>query len=482
MTRTHESTVERHVLDAFAWLLGSGATTLLAQLLYTAFTSRLLDAAAFGAFALALTVVGLVALFCASGMANAVTRAEHVDRPFVSTALGLSMAVGAGGSIVLAAAALGCLAAGFRAFGLVLLVLSVQPLAAGAGAVPSALLRRSLRFRHIAVVETSAQLVGFATGAVLTLTLHAGWALGVAPALSAALISAAMWRRARPLPRPRWDPDQLRRLLGVAGQIAGQNLAHFVLYQVPLWAIGRFAGLAAVGFYNRACAFTLVPLQQVVNTLTRPLYPTYARHAGDEVALRRAVTDAVVVASGVAALVFGLVAGAADLGVAVLLGPGWDGVPRLVRTLALYAALNVVYTTAMSALEAIGLLRAVWRTQAAFAVALLAGSALAAYVAAGVQGFVVAFVAAQAVAVATAVLALDRATLLHRRESGRALAAHVLTALAITATAALAVPALLPALPAPAAQAIAVVPCAAALLLARELVPVWAVLKRFRAA
>lgn len=153
---------------------------------------RQLGPAEFGLVALATAVITVLTLVTENGLATYVVRKSDLSQATTDTAFWVSVSLALGLAIGVFASA-SALAALFDAPGLVdvLRSLSGVLVVAGIGSVPSALLRREMNFRVLALRSSVAALVGGVVAVVLALGGAGVWAL-VAQALSTAVVSAAI--------------------------------------------------------------------------------------------------------------------------------------------------------------------------------------------------------------------------------------------------------------------------------------------------
>ncbi|MFD9130432.1 oligosaccharide flippase family protein [Kitasatospora sp. NPDC059571] len=330
----------RTTFSALLWNYGSAVAGALLQLGYTALTARVVSPDGFGAFAAAgaaLTVMGYVA---GAGLATYLLRAERLTRQTVRTAYRVSLASGA--LCCLATLAVAPLCAdlwGLPAIEPTVQLYALYFLPQPASLVALAALRRLDRARLCAVTETVAQLVGMATGAVL---LTAGWSpygLVVAQCVAPAVTLAVAGRRLAQCRLPSGPAVRSREMLGLSGAFAGYGMIQVLSADVPLWAITRYLGPAAVGEFSRAALAVGLPVAMLGQGLRRSVMPSMARLNGGGRSLAGALPDMLSAASAVAFVSFGALAGVGPAALHLLLGPGWDVAAALMPVFAVGAPL-----------------------------------------------------------------------------------------------------------------------------------------------
>ncbi|MEU6706672.1 oligosaccharide flippase family protein [Streptomyces wuyuanensis] len=382
------------VVSGTLWNYSAAVVASLLQLGYTAYTGRAVSAAAFGAFASALSITQLLGYFANAGLATTVLRSRELTRGLLVSTVRLGLLSGlVCFALVQATAPLWAEAWNAPETTGLLRVLGLQFLFLPVGAVSTAGLRRLQSQRAAALVETGALAAGLLTG---TLLLAAGWnplglaATSVTTQLGIAVLAGVLVARRLPPPGGRAGdrPGRYRELAGSSGFLAGHQLAQYVTNTVPLWAAGAVLGPVAAGYYSRATLFTGLLLTTLAAGLTRVTTPALTRVRAqapeahppggrEEPAVRRAATDVLLAASALSFLPFAFLAGAGPGALRLLLGPGWDDAARLVPSLCLFSAVAVVYAVGLSVDTVCGSHRRMAAAQAAAAVVTLAGAVAA---------------------------------------------------------------------------------------------------------
>jgi O-antigen/teichoic acid export membrane protein len=351
-------TLGARALGALRWGgLGAVGGALL-QVGATAALARLLAPADFGRVALALLALRLFSYFSQLGLGAALVQRERLTAQDVRLALGLTWVVSAAGALG-AAAASPLLAWFFGSPGLGPLLLALAPtlLVSGLGNVPTALLRRDLRFRELTLVETGAYAVGY--GLVGVSAALAGWGVWslVATAWAQPLLSlAGGWALTRHPLRPTLRGDRAG-LLGYGARHSVVSFLEFLAAGLDTAVVGRLLGEATLGLYNRAMLLTSQPVERAAGVVARVLFPLLSAVQGD----RRKVGGAFLLSVALVgvfggALSLGVSAAAADV-VLALLGPRWVEAAPVVEVLALAVPLAFMSQLAGVTCDALALLR-----------------------------------------------------------------------------------------------------------------------------
>lgn len=345
-------------LRGVGWGALSTSANVLAQLVLMACMSRLLSPADFGLMAMALLGLRFLEYFSQMGIGPALIQRPSLTGQDVRVALGLSMAVSlafAAGIVLLAP-----LAAHFfgrPALTGVMQVLALNFVLLGLSTVSTALLRRAMRFRALALVETLAYVLGYGSTGLLLAWAGAGvWALvgaTLAQSLLNLLLSYALARH--PL-RPSLRGD-VRGLLGYGGPHSLIGFVEFLSFNVDTTLIGRTLGDGALGNYSRARLLAALPTEKVSGVLGRVFFPLLSGAQRDRERVGQIFLLGVL-AIGLAgtALSLGISAAAGPL-VAVMLGPQWQAAVPLVALWALCVPFQYMSHVAGIVCDALALLR-----------------------------------------------------------------------------------------------------------------------------
>ena len=244
----------------------------------------------------------------------------------------------------------------------VIRVIGLTVLFTSCSIVPIALLRRGLRFRTAAAVETGALVIGLATGVALAAWLHSAVALALGQATGGAVQLLAAGVLARGDLSLGVDRADARELLRFSSQVSGLNLFLYFNYAAPSWFAARTFGAAALGVYSRASLIVGLPSEYALTSIYKVIYPVYGRVRDDLARTRALIDEALTLTTGLLWPMLALIAGAAPVIVAVLLGGGWGDAPQLVALFALMASAWVPCGVLTNAAEAQGWMRIIaWR-------------------------------------------------------------------------------------------------------------------------
>lgn len=354
------------------WGVASVVAMTLFQLGLMAAMARLLEPAAFGIMAMVNVAIRLLGHFGQLGLGPALVQKPRLDDADVRLALGIALAVSlAAAAVAVAAAPLAGTLFGQRQVAPLVQAMALGFVLSGLAMVPLALLRRALRFRALAAVETGSYVLGY--GAVGLGAAAAGWgvwSLVVATLAQGLLTALAAYALVRHPLVPRWRGDR-RALLGYGVRHSAIGLVEFAAANLDTVVIARLVGEAGLGLYNRALLLATLPVEKVAGVTARVLFPVLsaAQAERDKVAAAFVLGLA---ANGALAAAFSLgMAAAADEVVGVLLGDAWGGAVPVLRVLALATPLMFMSNVCGVVCDALAWLDAKLRLQAAALVLLV---------------------------------------------------------------------------------------------------------------
>ena len=371
-----EVTLTERTLEAGHWRSASLVAQLVLQFGTAIVLARLLPPADFGLASLALVVVGFVAVLADAGLSSALVYRRPLASEDIRVAFTLSLLMG--GSLSLALVLLApLLAAPFRHDSLVPVLRAESPLfvLAAAGNTARALLRRSLDFRRLFIIDVVSYTIGYALIAVTLAALGFGvWSL-VGAALAQAGVGSALaltlaWHPIRPLLMVK----EGRQLLGYGGADTLNSVVAYVGRVADNIVIGRWLGTVELGLYSRAFSLFAVPLSYLGTAMTSVLFPVMSEIQGDARRSRSGYLLGVQLMAMIAAPLCAAVIVAAPHLIVGLYGERWSGAVLPLQILASGGTLRAVYHLGAAVTHASGNVMAEVRRQTALAALLYLGA------------------------------------------------------------------------------------------------------------
>ena len=344
-------------INGIGWGGLSTGVNVLFQLVFMAVMARLLDPVHFGLIAIANVMLRFLTYFAQLGVGPALIQKPELLDGDIRAALSVSLGISA------LCTAVAILAAPFIAdyfamppLALVIQALSVNFLLGGLSAVSLSLLRREMRFKNIAIIESSAYVLGYGlVGITLAYFDFGVWAL-VGAVLSQSTISASLaylfsrhefgWRH---------EKHQRDHFFKFGARYSVIGFIEFLSGSLDALIIGKIFGTAAAGIYGRASLLTNLPVQQPANIITRALFPVISR-LDEQRQIASLQISMLVLGSYAFAISLGMIAAAPDI-VSVLLGDKWLAAIPVVQVLALAVAPQYLSHLAGVTLDAMGALK-----------------------------------------------------------------------------------------------------------------------------
>jgi PST family polysaccharide transporter len=248
------------------------------QLAATALMARLLRPRDFGLAGMALTATALGAVISDLGLGMATIQRREVDRERLSTLFWLNTAVGFAVTILVAVVAPvvatfygePALTALTGTAGLTLAV-------AGLRVQHASLLIRQSRFATVAGVELGSSAAAAAIGIAAAASGYGPYAVVLQALSGAVLETAGILLAGRWLPMASVRLAVVRDSIRLGGYLTGFNLLNFAARNLDNVLIGRVWGAEPLGYYSRAYALMMLPIQLVTAPLSRVMIPFLSR-------------------------------------------------------------------------------------------------------------------------------------------------------------------------------------------------------------
>lgn len=298
--------------------------------------ARLLTPAQFGLVAMVTAITGVAEILRDFGLSSASIQAKTISHAERSNLFWVNVGIG-----TVAAAATAALSTPIGAWygepqiPLIVLVLAPLMIVSGATTQFRADLSRSLRFGALARTDIVAQAVGV-TVAISAAAGGAGyWAIVAQQA--AMVLTTFVMSSVQSRWRPGWYRRgvSLRRFFRFGGGLLGMQVLGYTTNNVDTAALGAVWGPGQVGIYGRAYQLLIVPLNQVSTALLRVMLPVLSKVQDDDARFLAYVRRAQLICGYGFGGVFSLAAGLSAPLVALLFGPGWEGVAPVFGVLAI---------------------------------------------------------------------------------------------------------------------------------------------------
>ncbi|MEM8873785.1 MAG: lipopolysaccharide biosynthesis protein [Planctomycetota bacterium] len=358
--------LERRGVSGGLFTLGSQLIKLVLQIGAMAALGRLLLPADFGIFGIVMGVAGIAALIQNLGLSAATIQRATLTHREASGVFWINLTVSATLGLLLAAAS-PAIAWVFGEPKLVpvTLVVAFTFFTGGLTAQHEALLRRTMKFRMLAVIDVLCLMIALVAGITAAIWLPGYWAPALQHLAFCVAYLFAVWaavaRRGGWIPmlphtalRTKEQGGGIKQLLRFGGNVTGFEVLNHMVRNSDNLLIGGFAGTAALGFYTRAYGLLLQPLRQVTRPIAQVAVPGLSRLQDQPERYTRFYYGALEI---ITLLTMPMVAACfvfADDAVLTVLGPGWEPAAFLFRLLAIGAFVDTFNTATGWAFISIG--------------------------------------------------------------------------------------------------------------------------------
>lgn len=249
--------------------------------------SRILTPEDFGLIACLTPIIAFITLLQDLGLQQAVIQRdkisdEQINKVFwVLSAVGLFFAI----SLCILSPAIAWFYHDDRL--LLLTILTSIPLAiTSMASLPISLLNRSMKFNNIAIIDITANLLGFIATVIGALLGMSYWSLLLTPFFLAftTLIGALWLSKWRPN-RPQFKLD--KDILHFGANLTGSNIINFFARNLDNILIGRYEGVQPLGFYERAYKLLMFPLSSINAPISKVIIPILSNIQSDKERVRR---------------------------------------------------------------------------------------------------------------------------------------------------------------------------------------------------
>jgi O-antigen/teichoic acid export membrane protein len=305
--------------------------------------ARLLDPSDFGLVALSTVFIHFLSVIQEQGFGHALVQRRDLDRKHVDSALWFGLATGLLLTLAMqiAAGPISRLLGQTELEG-VLRWLSISFLIGGFAGTPTAILRRELKFRPLALRTITAAVIGGAVGITLAVTGFGVWALVAQALVTGGVAAVILWTASGLRPSLSFSWLHVKDLFGFGMKVAADRLLTSVSRRGDDFLVGVFLGPVALGFYSVAYRILTLITELFTRTISTVALPTFSRMQDDRERLLRGFYSATRLASLIAFPAFVGIAVLAPEIVVVVFGPKWEQAIPVMRVLAFIGILHSI--------------------------------------------------------------------------------------------------------------------------------------------
>ena len=312
------------VLHGSFWMLNSNIFSRILNLARGVILARLLVPDDFGLYGLATVVIGFTAMFSDIGAGAFLVYCQDQVQEHVDTAFWANIGIAS----LLSLTVLGSAPVVARLYHRpdlmpVLAVLSVSLWLQMASTVHRNLVRRDLRFRALAGLDSCVVLTTFLVAVLIAWRGGGVWSFVVSVLAGNLLSAALLFYVYRWVPRWRFSVPSFRVLMPFSGWYVAQAIVWYLVMNADNLMVGKFLGIDALGIYGLAYNYSLLPISLIGITLGNVVYAELPRLYSNPTRFWSAFfLSSRLLAGLVFPLAAALVIGAPDI-FPLLFGPKW---------------------------------------------------------------------------------------------------------------------------------------------------------------
>jgi len=312
-------------LRSLLWTAIGKYSNNLVTLVVMAVLSRLLTPADFGVIAMVVVISAFLSIFAEAGLSTAIVQKRELDDDALSSLFWFGIGLGVLTAAALAAAApLVSLLFGEPRLTPIVRAMAIGFLFVALGRVPTGLLERGFRFREIALCDLVSSVSTGLVGIAAAIAGAGYWAL-VLQSLAGSLFGALLRLYvSRFQPRRVLRFDKVRAVWGYSGGVTAFAAINYWARNLDKALIGRFLGPAQLGYYGRAYALMLYPLETINGILNPTLHPILSELQSEPQRMARAYLSIAKLVASIAIPAMTVMGVLAPELVRTIWGPQWD--------------------------------------------------------------------------------------------------------------------------------------------------------------
>lgn len=317
--------------------------------------ARLLGPNDFGIVAMAGVYVAFVQLFVNQGLAMALVQRNDLQSNHLNSAFWTSVILG----VALAIAS--CYFSDEVAMiykqpelGNVIQALSITLIFTSLSGVHTALLKRRLQFKPLAIRTLVATLLGGFVGVAMAFSGYGIWSLVGQQLVSSCVRMLLLWIQSDWRPSFQFSFSALREIMPFSLNILGANLVEFGNRYSDKFIIGLYLGPAALGLYVVAYKLYRTLTILLAGFIGQVAVSSFSAMQNEPEKLRKAFYRVTRLASFVSFPVFAMTAAIAMIAFPLLLGDDWEQSAPVFMVLAIAGALECVFLFNANLMIALG--------------------------------------------------------------------------------------------------------------------------------
>lgn len=281
--------VNKKVVSGFAW---EGSTKLIVQVLswsVTIIIARILSPTEYGILAIATIFIDLLSAFAEMGLTSGLVNRKDVNEKQIAGVFWISLLTGIllycgiffVAPFIAAFYELPILTDILRFSGIVIILSSLK-------VVPTAILMRSMNFKHKALGEMAGHFANSVTAIALALAGFGVWSLVWSLIVNHIVLVLIFILVLKRIPAFGFFLKETLPVIYFGVKLLAANMLEYLMLRADVFVVGTFIGKQAVGFYAMAFQLATIPLDKVgaiFNTITFPAISRVKNNIDDARAL-----------------------------------------------------------------------------------------------------------------------------------------------------------------------------------------------------
>ncbi|KTR84495.1 hypothetical protein NS277_04215 [Novosphingobium barchaimii] len=329
-----------------AFAIGAQLSRVVLNLTALVVLSRLLLPEDFGLVASLAPIVAFITMFQDLGFQQTIIQREETSDKELNGIFWLISTVGLICALILSASS-GAIASFYNDDRLQNLAIaaSVSLFLTGVATVPLSVLNRDLMFKKMALIDVSANAMGFIAAVCGAIAGLGYWSLILTPIVISAVNSIGG------LSASNWKPSQPaivtdKGILTFGANLSVYNMMNFAARNFDNILIGRTQGAAELGYYDRAYKLLLFPIVTISHPLFRVAVPILSRVTSEPGRVRAIYCRFIAILSFAAVPAMAVALGAPDRLVVFLFGAKWLPLVPIFMWLGFAGLVQPINTTA----------------------------------------------------------------------------------------------------------------------------------------
>lgn len=244
--------------------------------------ARLLSPDDFGVVAIATVIITFFGIFTDMGVSPAIVQHKELTEQDLSNIFSFSLWSGAGAALLFFLASWP-ISTYYNSDILRTLcqLLSVNLLFASANIVPGALFYKNKEFKFIAIRSFVIQIAGGVAAVIAALCGAGLYALIINPILSSILIFGISFKRYPQRARFTLGLPTLRKIFSYSAYQFLFNVICYFSRNLDKLLIGKYMGMAPLGYYEKSYRLMTLPLQNITQVITPVMHPIFSDFQDD---------------------------------------------------------------------------------------------------------------------------------------------------------------------------------------------------------